>query len=84
MASNHFQAISAKESKMRARTQGAIPVEKLLLTIDEAAQVLSLGRSAVYELVMRKRLPSVTFGRSRRIAYADLKRFVEQQSYIQQ
>jgi len=38
-----------------------------LLTILEAAQMLRLGRSTLYELIYSGRLPSVKIGRSRRI-----------------
>jgi excisionase family DNA binding protein len=42
-------------------------VEKLLLTIAEAAQVIGLGRSKVYELVASGAIESVRIGRSRRV-----------------
>jgi excisionase family DNA binding protein len=42
-------------------------VEKLLLTPEEAADVLSVGRSTVYDLIRLRLLRSVTIGRARRI-----------------
>jgi excisionase family DNA binding protein len=42
-------------------------MEQALLTIQEAAAVLRLGRSKVYELVSTGRLASVSIGRARRI-----------------
>jgi len=42
-------------------------MEQALLTIQEAAEVLRLGRSKVYELVSTGRLASVSIGRARRV-----------------
>jgi len=52
-------------------------MEKLLFTPEEAAGVLSVGRSTVYELMRRGRLRSVQIGRSRRIDHVELSRFVD-------
>ncbi len=51
---------------------------KLLLTVDEAARRLSLGRSHLYQLVMRGDIGSIKLGRSRRIPVAALERFVSE------
>lgn len=51
---------------------------KLLLTVDEAARRLSLGRSHLYELVMRGDIDTIKLGRSRRIPAAALDRFVSE------
>jgi excisionase family DNA binding protein len=51
-------------------------VAKVLLTIEEAAERLSMGRTKVYELVRSGRLESVTIGRSRRVPVAALEPFV--------
>lgn len=50
----------------------------LLVTIDEAARRLSIGRSHVYEVMRRGRLRSVQIGRSRRILERDLDAFIGQ------
>ncbi len=50
--------------------------QKLLLTISEAAYRLGMGRSFVYELVMRGEIPSIRLGRARRIPLASLEQFV--------
>ena len=42
-------------------------MDKLLLTTDEAAQVLGIGRSKVYELLASRQLGSVKIGTCRRI-----------------
>lgn len=49
---------------------------KLLLTVTEAAERLSLGRSKTYELVQAGILPSVRIDGSRRIRVDDLLAFV--------
>lgn len=50
---------------------------KMLLTVDEAADRIGLKRSFFYELLRGQKLPSVKIGGARRIAVADLERFVE-------
>jgi excisionase family DNA binding protein len=45
-------------------------MEKLLLTVRKAADVLSVSRSRVYELLYAEQLDSVKIGRSRRVALA--------------
>lgn len=52
---------------------------KLLLTVSEAAQRLSLGRSFVYQLVMKGKIHSIKIGRSRRIPVGALEQFITQQ-----
>lgn len=53
-----------------------MPEERLLLTVSEAADRLGLGRSTVYELVMRGDIPSIKIGRARRIPTSTLEIFV--------
>ena len=50
---------------------------RLLITVEEAARRLSIGRSHIYELVVRGMLRSVRIGRSRRIAARDIEAFIE-------
>jgi excisionase family DNA binding protein len=55
------------------------PLEaKLLLSVDEAAILMSLGRSIVYDLVMRQQIASIKVGRMRRIPVSSLRDYVEQ------
>lgn len=49
----------------------------LLVTVDEAARRLSIGRSHLYEYLLRGDLRSIRIGRSRRIASRDLDAFIE-------
>lgn len=50
---------------------------KLLVSVDEAAAYLSLGRSHLYEHIQAGRLKSVKIGRSRRIPTYALVEFVK-------
>lgn len=50
----------------------------LLITIDEAARRLSIGRSHIYMQIQLGRLRSVRIGRSRRILESDLAAFIEE------
>jgi excisionase family DNA binding protein len=52
---------------MKQRTQRMPPVEPLLLTIPQAAAMLGLGRTKVYDLIAHEGLPSVKLGTARRI-----------------
>jgi len=51
-------------------------MDKLLLTIEEAADHLSIGRTKAYELVAQGQLRSVTIGRSRRITVDAMHEFI--------
>jgi excisionase family DNA binding protein len=51
-------------------------VDKLLLTPEEAAERLSVGRSRIFELISSGRLRSVRIGASRRIPADALVDFV--------
>lgn len=50
--------------------------EKLLLTIEEAAERLSIGRSKVYELIASGDIEAVKIGKARRIPAEALVLFV--------
>ena len=52
-------------------------MDKLLLRPEEAAEVLSIGRSRLYELIGRGELASVRIGTSRRVPFEELIRYVE-------
>ncbi len=52
-------------------------MEKLLLTAEESAELLGIGRSKVYELMAGGVLPSVKVGRCRRIPRKTIDDFVE-------
>ena len=50
---------------------------QLLLSVEEAADVLRLGRTRIYELVMTKRIQSVKVGRRRLVVQTSLLDFVQ-------
>jgi excisionase family DNA binding protein len=52
---------------------------KLLVSVEEAAQMLSIGRSLVYKLVLSRQVLSVKIGRTRRIPVFALEAFIAQQ-----
>lgn len=65
---------------MAASTTDTVAVvEPLLLKVDEAARVLSIGRDAMWHLVMSGEVASVRIGRSRRVPTAALREWVRQQ-----
>ena len=53
------------------------PMDLQLMTVDEVAAKLAVGKTTVYMLMSSGRLPSVKIGRSRRIRIADLWQFVD-------
>jgi len=52
-------------------------MEKLLLSPEEAAEVLGVGRSRVYDLMRKRELLSVRIGKSRRVPVAAVQSYVE-------
>ena len=60
---------------MASRT-GTASREKLLVTPEDAAQMLSLGRTTVYALLQTGDLFSVRVGRARRIPIGAIEAFV--------
>jgi excisionase family DNA binding protein len=66
---------------MRARKTSCVLGDgvKILLTMEEAAQALSLGLSSMYQLVLSQQVYSIKVGRSRRVPLVSLQEFVERQ-----
>ena len=52
-------------------------MDKLLLTVREAADMLGIGRSKLYELLRAGTVPSVRIGSCRRIPALDLTDLVD-------
>jgi excisionase family DNA binding protein len=52
-------------------------VQRLLLTPEQAAETLAIGRTSLYGLLSTGALPSVHIGGSRRIPYQAIRSFVE-------
>ena len=63
----------------RLARESAAPQQKVLVSVEEAAILLSLGRTVIYALVRRGDLASIKVGRTRRIPYAALLEFVRGQ-----
>ena len=47
-----------------------------LLNAAEAAMILKIGKSKMYQMMQRGEIPSVQFGRSVRVRFADLEKFI--------
>ncbi len=60
-----------------ATVQASRPDGRLLLDLPAVAAALSLSLRTVQSLVHDGRLPSLTVGRSRRVAAVDLDAFIE-------
>jgi len=52
---------------------------KLLYTVEEAAQMLSLSRALLYKLVMRGQIASVKIEGARRVPLSSMQEFIKQQ-----
>jgi excisionase family DNA binding protein len=52
-------------------------LERLLVSPDEAAQMLKIGRSKIYELLYEGAISSLRIGTSRRIRVVDLEAFID-------
>lgn len=52
--------------------------QPLLLNIEQAMQVLSLGKTKIYELIATEKLPVLHFGKAVRFSYTALQEWVEQ------
>ncbi|MGO9881367.1 MAG: helix-turn-helix domain-containing protein [Acidimicrobiales bacterium] len=74
--SNHMPALSAMPEQSLVNSADSSLDRALLLTPEEAARRLSIGRTTIYSLMASGDLPSVTIGRCRRIPVSALKSFV--------
>lgn len=52
---------------------------RLLVTVADAAAILSINRSALYRLIMKDQIQSVRIGRSRRVPVSALHEFIARQ-----
>ena len=69
-----------REHQELGQLKAAIVVEPLLVRVEEAARILSLSRSTIYEMLDAGELPSVRRGTARRIPVAALHAWVAQQT----
>jgi excisionase family DNA binding protein len=65
-----------RPTRVRPRRGGSETNADTLLTPAEAAAVLKIGRSKLYELIARGLIESVKLGRCRRFRRSDLDRFI--------
>ncbi len=63
-------------SDRRGRMQPR-PEPPMLVTVEEAARRLSIGRTAAYMLVLSGELQSVKIGRTRRVVVASLEAYIQ-------
>lgn len=54
-----------------------IAPERVLLTVEEAAAALAIGRSKCYQIIAAKHLPIVHIGRSARVPARAVSEFAE-------
>jgi excisionase family DNA binding protein len=67
-------------TRMRQRQSATEAPIIMLLTIEQAAQALNIGRSLMYDLVLKNKIPSLKVNRYRRVSVEALRVFIEQQS----
>jgi excisionase family DNA binding protein len=64
------------EEALAARRVGPDAPDRLL-SVEEASELLGIGRTACYELIARGKLRSVKVGRRRLVAASDLAAYIE-------
>jgi excisionase family DNA binding protein len=67
-----------------AQEAGAVESEAILLRVEDAARLLSLSRTKVYELVESGQLASIKCGAARRIPRAALDEWIAQRLAAEQ
>ena len=72
---SHSQSALSTGKEMNEQTT-TTTTTPLLVRVEEAARMLSLGRSTVYELIASGQLPSITIGKSRRVPVEALKQWI--------
>ncbi len=65
---------AARRGRRAAPAQGV--GQRLLLTVEEAASCLCVGRTYMFDLIATGVVPSVRMGKLRRIRLEDLERYV--------
>ncbi len=51
--------------------------QPMLVTVEEVAQILSIGRTAAWELVRKQVLKSVKIGRTRRVVLSSVQEYID-------
>lgn len=78
MVIREIASSSAQHPLRRGRRGGAGEAagQRLLLTVDEAADCLGIGRTFMFDLIMSGVVPSVRIGKLRRVRPQELERYV--------
>ena len=76
-----YREVGLPEETPTAQLHGSVDappaaLPRILLTPEEAAQALGIGRTKLYELLATAKLPSVRIGGSRRVSVDALTEFV--------
>ncbi len=64
------------------RNPDLVAIRPLAVTVEQAAQMLGVGRATLYKLVMRGEIESFTVGRARRIAISVLEAYVAREGAV--
>jgi len=70
------RGMKVTQPQLPLRAEPAAADDPRLLTVRQAAEVLGLGRSTVYELIAAGELETVSIGRCRRVPLDALRAFV--------
>ncbi|MDR6320049.1 helix-turn-helix domain-containing protein [Actinoplanes couchii] len=65
-------AVAAQNNPLQDAASSQATLDALLLTVEEAAELLKIGRTTVYDLMKTGQLNSTMIGRLRRLRYIDL------------
>lgn len=59
-------------------TEGVnVNTNPILITVDEAAAMLSIGRTIAWELVRKRKIKSVKIGRTRRVPVIAIQEYID-------
>ena len=61
---------------MNAKHPAEFPLEPLAVSVEEAASLLGVGRSTIFELIRAQRLASIKVGKRRLIPTDELEAFI--------
>ncbi len=76
---HRLRTASAEQQRERGGAVSANGSTPLLISVPEAARLLSIGRNTCYELIAAERLPSVKLGRRRLVSRAALEAWITQE-----
>ena len=72
----HF-AYDALKGECKVERSDETTSFQMLLTIPQVAKALNLGRTKIYELIWKEKLPVQKFGRAIRVSREDLQRWLD-------